>query len=200
LINNVLYVIILSAALDLVPSATPKGVIAFFNIFPALLAKVGWPYIFKGQIRYYLRVFSCATCSFLGMMVRLPCISRSRLLSSRSSISLPLPVQIIAFFPYLPLRLLGISLLVLSFLICLPPEPFCSIFPVDLSTDSLPSRLFIEPPSPLASASSPSSSSRHPTIPPNPSEASLAGPVLLVSLAQVFGSSSKASAFESGSV
>jgi hypothetical protein len=37
LLNNVLYVIILSAALDLVPATTPKGIVAFFNIFPALL-------------------------------------------------------------------------------------------------------------------------------------------------------------------
>lgn len=34
---TVLYVIILSAALDLVPPTTPKGIVAFFNIFPALL-------------------------------------------------------------------------------------------------------------------------------------------------------------------
>lgn len=37
LLNNVLYVIILSAALDLVPASTPKGIVAFFNIFPALI-------------------------------------------------------------------------------------------------------------------------------------------------------------------
>lgn len=37
LLNNVLYVIILSAALDLVPATTPKGIVAFFNIFPALI-------------------------------------------------------------------------------------------------------------------------------------------------------------------
>ncbi|KAJ3858991.1 hypothetical protein EV359DRAFT_86937 [Lentinula novae-zelandiae] len=43
LINNVLYVIILSAALDLVPPLTPTGIIAFCNIAPALVAKVGWP-------------------------------------------------------------------------------------------------------------------------------------------------------------
>jgi battenin len=30
-------VIILSAALDLVPATTPKGIVAFFNIFPALI-------------------------------------------------------------------------------------------------------------------------------------------------------------------
>ncbi|KAL7409605.1 CLN3 protein-domain-containing protein [Mrakia frigida] len=68
LINNVLYVIILSAALDLVSTSTPKGVVAFFNIFPALVAKVGWPYILKGRVRYRRRVASCALLSFIGML------------------------------------------------------------------------------------------------------------------------------------
>ncbi|KAJ4490376.1 batten's disease protein Cln3 [Lentinula aciculospora] len=69
LINNVLYVIILSAALDLVPSSTPKGIIAFCNIAPALLAKVGWPYVLKGRIRYVKRIFGCCILSSLGMLV-----------------------------------------------------------------------------------------------------------------------------------
>lgn len=48
LLNNVLYVVILSAALDLVDKAsTPKGVILAVNIAPALLVKVGWPYLVK---------------------------------------------------------------------------------------------------------------------------------------------------------
>ncbi|KAH7882994.1 batten's disease protein Cln3 [Phlebopus sp. FC_14] len=69
LINNVLYVIILSAALDLVPPSTPKGIIAFSNIAPALLAKIGWPYILKGKIRYTRRVVGCCLLSFVGMLV-----------------------------------------------------------------------------------------------------------------------------------
>ncbi|KAI0791520.1 batten's disease protein Cln3 [Irpex lacteus] len=69
LINNVLYVIILSAALDLVPPSTPKGIIAFCNIFPALLAKVGWPYILKGRIRYAKRLTGCCAVSVSGMIV-----------------------------------------------------------------------------------------------------------------------------------
>ncbi|KAF8584628.1 batten's disease protein Cln3 [Ramaria rubella] len=69
LINNVLYVIILSAALDLVPPSTPKGIIAFCNITPALIAKVGWPYILKGRIRYRIRLISCCVLSVLGMLV-----------------------------------------------------------------------------------------------------------------------------------
>ncbi|KAJ3822411.1 batten's disease protein Cln3 [Lentinula raphanica] len=85
LINNVLYVIILSAALDLVPSSTPKGIIAFCNIAPALVAKVGWPYVLKGRIRYVKRIFGCCVLSSLGMLV-------------------------VAFFDGLFSRLLGISL------------------------------------------------------------------------------------------
>lgn len=69
LINNVLYVVILSAALDLVPPSTPKGIIAFCNIFPALVAKVGWPYILKGRIRYARRIVGCTIVSVLGMIV-----------------------------------------------------------------------------------------------------------------------------------
>lgn len=68
----VLYVIILSAALDLVGADTPKGVVAFFNIFPALLAKVGWPLISNGKIRYGRRVAFCTTVSWLGIVVSLP--------------------------------------------------------------------------------------------------------------------------------
>ncbi|KAI0342458.1 batten's disease protein Cln3 [Trametopsis cervina] len=69
LINNVLYVIILSAALDLVPPSTPKGIIAFCNIFPALLAKIGWPYVLKGRIRYAKRLIGCCVLSVTGMAV-----------------------------------------------------------------------------------------------------------------------------------
>ncbi|KAK0469059.1 batten's disease protein Cln3 [Desarmillaria tabescens] len=85
LINNVLYVIILSAALDLVPPSTPKGIIAFCNITPALIVKVGWPYVLKGRIRYAKRVIGCCLLSVLGMIV-------------------------VAFSDALSMRLLGISL------------------------------------------------------------------------------------------
>ncbi|KAK7682670.1 hypothetical protein QCA50_014053 [Cerrena zonata] len=69
LINNVLYVIILSAALDLVPPSTPKGIILFCNIFPSLIAKLGWPYILKGRIRYARRLHGCCLLSVTGMIV-----------------------------------------------------------------------------------------------------------------------------------
>ncbi|KAJ7628685.1 batten's disease protein Cln3 [Roridomyces roridus] len=85
LINNVLYVIILSAALDLVPPSTPKGIIAFCNIAPALVAKVGWPYILKGRIRYAKRLVGCCLLSAFGMLI-------------------------VAFFDSLFMRLLGIGI------------------------------------------------------------------------------------------
>ncbi|KZT60025.1 batten's disease protein Cln3 [Calocera cornea HHB12733] len=85
LINNVLYVIILSAALDLVPPSTPKGIIAFANIAPAMVSKVVWPYALKGRIRYAQRVWACTLLSFAGMII-------------------------VAASPSLTLRLLGISL------------------------------------------------------------------------------------------
>jgi hypothetical protein len=65
----VLYVIILSAALDLVPPSTPKGITAFCNIAPALVAKVGWPYILMGRIRYTKRLVTCCILSSAGMLV-----------------------------------------------------------------------------------------------------------------------------------
>ena len=67
--RTVLYVIILSAALDLVPPSTPKGIIAFCNIFPSMLAKLGWPYLLRGRVRYARRLVGCATISILGMWV-----------------------------------------------------------------------------------------------------------------------------------
>lgn len=66
----VLYVIILSAALDLVSADTPKGVVALFNIFPALITKVVWPLLSNGKIRYTTRVGFCTLCSWFGIMVR----------------------------------------------------------------------------------------------------------------------------------
>ncbi|WVQ81130.1 hypothetical protein IAT38_003252 [Cryptococcus sp. DSM 104549] len=69
LLNNVLYVIILSAALDLVSTTTPKGLVALFNIFPALLTKVVWPLVSNGRIRYARRVAFCTVVSWLGIMI-----------------------------------------------------------------------------------------------------------------------------------
>ncbi|KAG8743287.1 battenin CLN3 protein [Ceratobasidium sp. 414] len=54
---------------DLVPPSTPKGIIAFCNIAPALIAKVGWPYVLKGKIRYTRRLLSCCALSVSGMLI-----------------------------------------------------------------------------------------------------------------------------------
>lgn len=67
--NNVLYVIVLSAALDLVPATVPKGVVLLFNIFPSLVVKLGWPYLATGPPAYPKRVLSCTALSFFGMVV-----------------------------------------------------------------------------------------------------------------------------------
>ena len=85
LLNNSLYVVILTAALELLPQGVPTGLVSFANIFPALIAKAVWPYVLKGSVRYTKRVWSCAALSFFGMLL-------------------------VSFFPALGMRLLGISL------------------------------------------------------------------------------------------
>ncbi|PWN46491.1 hypothetical protein IE53DRAFT_304619, partial [Violaceomyces palustris] len=85
LLNNSLYVVILTAALELLPKGVPTGLVSLANIAPALVAKAVWPYLLKGRVRYTKRVSSCASLSFVGMMI-------------------------ISLFPSLHLRLLGISL------------------------------------------------------------------------------------------
>lgn len=69
LLNNSLYVVILTAALELLPKGVPTGVVAFANIFPALIAKAFWPYVLKGDVRYAKRIWSCSGISFIGMLV-----------------------------------------------------------------------------------------------------------------------------------
>lgn len=68
-LNNILYVIILSAALDLVPASTPKGLVAFFNIFPSLTTKLLWPYLSSGTVRYKRRILVCTAASWTGMII-----------------------------------------------------------------------------------------------------------------------------------
>ncbi|CEH17945.1 batten s disease protein cln3 [Ceraceosorus bombacis] len=69
LLNNALYVVILTAALELLPRGVPTGVVAAANIAPALVAKAIWPYVLKGEIRYARRVVACSTISFVGMIL-----------------------------------------------------------------------------------------------------------------------------------
>lgn len=69
LLNNLPYVVILTAALELLPSDVPTGVLAFVNIAPALVAKAVFPYFLKGEIRYAQRVLCCVSGAFGGMLV-----------------------------------------------------------------------------------------------------------------------------------
>lgn len=70
-IFSVLYIIILAAALDLVPPSTPKGIVLFFDITPALVAKLVWPYLSRGKIRYAKRLIGCCLMTWCGMIVSL---------------------------------------------------------------------------------------------------------------------------------
>jgi battenin len=103
----VLYVIILSAALDLVPASTPKGLIAFCNIAPSFAAKVCWPYFLKGTIRYNRRVVGCCIMSMLGMIVS-GGVTVAPQLHIRSLTAEPL--QVVALSGGVGMRLLGIGI------------------------------------------------------------------------------------------
>ncbi|BCS26488.1 battenin family protein [Aspergillus puulaauensis] len=68
LINNVLYVIILSAALDLVGPNVPKGVVLLADVLPSFGTKLVAPY-FIHAIPYSVRIVICVFLSALGMLV-----------------------------------------------------------------------------------------------------------------------------------
>ncbi|KAL8653630.1 MAG: hypothetical protein Q9210_001982 [Variospora velana] len=68
LINNVLYVIILSAALDLVGPSVPKSVVLLADVIPSFLMKLVAPY-FIHVVPYPLRVILFAVVSSWGMLL-----------------------------------------------------------------------------------------------------------------------------------
>ena len=68
LINNVLYVIILSAALDLVGPSVPKAVVLLCDVIPSFLMKLCVPY-FIHAIPYPTRVLLISALSTLGMLL-----------------------------------------------------------------------------------------------------------------------------------
>lgn len=68
LINNVLYVIILSAALDLVGPSVPKGVVLLCDVIPSFLMKLCAPY-FIHAIPYSLRIILFSAFSAVGMLL-----------------------------------------------------------------------------------------------------------------------------------
>ncbi|KAH9875058.1 battenin CLN3 protein, partial [Plenodomus biglobosus] len=67
LINNVLYVIILSAALDLVGPNVPKGVVLLADVIPSFLTKLCAPY-FIHKIPYNVRILVFVALSACGML------------------------------------------------------------------------------------------------------------------------------------
>jgi battenin len=68
LINNVLYVIILSAALDLVGPDVPKGVVLLADVMPSFITKLVAPY-FIHAIPYRIRILIFVTLSSGGMLL-----------------------------------------------------------------------------------------------------------------------------------
>lgn len=68
LINNVLYVIILSAALDLVGPTVPKGVVLLADVIPSFLTKLIAPY-FIHAIPYPVRIVLFVILSAWGMLL-----------------------------------------------------------------------------------------------------------------------------------
>lgn len=68
LINNVLYVIILSAALDLVGPAVPKGVVLVANVLPSFGTKLVAPYFIQ-QVPYSVRIIIIVCGASAGMLL-----------------------------------------------------------------------------------------------------------------------------------
>jgi battenin len=68
LINNVLYVIILSAALDLVGPNVPKGVVLLADVVPSFFTKLCAPY-FIHAIPYHVRIVIFVVLSACGMLL-----------------------------------------------------------------------------------------------------------------------------------
>ncbi|KAF2096885.1 batten's disease protein Cln3 [Rhizodiscina lignyota] len=68
LINNVLYVIILSAALDLVGPSVPKGVVLLANVLPGFLTKLIAPYFIQ-NVAYSIRILVVVAGSICGMFI-----------------------------------------------------------------------------------------------------------------------------------
>lgn len=68
LINNVLYVVILSAAMDLVNPTTPKSLILLVDILPSLLVKLVCLFYIH-RIQYGFRIITLIILSITGMVM-----------------------------------------------------------------------------------------------------------------------------------
>lgn len=67
-LNNILYVVILSAAIDLVGLATPKATVLLADIIPSFTIKVMAPF-FVGFVSYRARIWMLVGLSTVGMLV-----------------------------------------------------------------------------------------------------------------------------------
>ena len=68
LLNNVLYVILLTAAHDLVGPSIPKALVLLFDVLPAFLLKIVAPY-FIHLVPYAARIFLIAGLAATGMLL-----------------------------------------------------------------------------------------------------------------------------------
>lgn len=68
LLNNILYVVILSAAVDLVGLETPKAVVLLSDIVPAFIVKLLAPF-FIHTVPYQYRVWCLVVLSSVGMLI-----------------------------------------------------------------------------------------------------------------------------------
>lgn len=68
LLNNVLYVVILSAAVDLVGASTPKAIVLLADIVPSLTIKAAAPF-FIHRVPYSIRIWILVILSFSGMTI-----------------------------------------------------------------------------------------------------------------------------------
>ena len=93
LINNVLYVIILSAALDLVGPNVPKGVVLLADVIPSFLTKLCAPYVIQA-VPYPARIIIWVGFSVCGMLL----IALSPSYADSSTISQKLSGIVLASF------------------------------------------------------------------------------------------------------
>lgn len=68
LVNNVLYVVILSAAVDLVGPTTPKAIVLMADVLPSFLCKITSPF-FIHLVPYSVRIYGLVLLSFTGMLI-----------------------------------------------------------------------------------------------------------------------------------
>ncbi|KAK9370112.1 batten's disease protein Cln3 [Lipomyces kononenkoae] len=78
LINNVLYVIILSAALDLVGANVPKATVLLADVMPSFFVKLTAPFYIH-RIRYRVRIYILVALSLFGMQ----CVALTSSISAR---------------------------------------------------------------------------------------------------------------------